>query len=457
MNTVPREILRALLLLGIVTACEFPLGDSPLPGGPGPATEVRFLFDTPQDLPVADGVRVPITSVMVSYQAEGSDPVERQRLAVETTEVGYTTAPLALPGSIVITELFALDDFDQAYGVIPTIDSSYGNPEFSPQTVPFTLNLSGGAQTANVAFKAVGYSSEPADYGYESFPPTRVVQPMDLSYRAVNEEGVPIPSFLHSRTLRTTSGGSGSSSHWGYNPLGNPEPRLLYGGLQLSGPKGYQSTGQMLYASVKIGAYGYEDSPDLYFFPSELDSRRSTNPVVDIVLKAESTLVKLVPAGVNDAGLRIVKARLAVSQFIERAQQDAGATEADKYQYTIGFTLGGNKPRVINGQSGWITENLLVSPAPSSISSTFYPVPYNKNLAQSRDAYRTLEADLIIKNEAAWADFNNPELAKLMQVYVEVLMLKGDGTGTIDGDEEFLGFSKKVIKVGPQQIEVESP
>lgn len=436
-----------VLLVGLV-ACQDPVTqlESDVPQEQG---GVVFSFSppppnvSPDFYEYPEGFRPGLVELVLSLQTEDGTPYrERATLALTPTSTGYQSAPLKLPpGTYRVVEAFAVNALQVTKFAVPVLNSPYAKvgPDFDqdwPGALPVTVEVAEDVPNSfTLATRPTNFSSEPAEYGYTSFAsPLPEPSSSGITVRAVDPEGNPIPSFLWSHSITKDSSGGASLFGWGIRSgvLKNHLPSLGGGGN--SGLRG------LAFVRFQLGAFGYRDSEQFLKDSQDVYLHRLNDPTYTVVLQPEATFVQLRQAGTNDQGLPLVKARITSSQFIEEAFNAAGATATDKYQFFVGFELGTR----VQGD--------LTPEATNQGSELFYFAPYNSQLVQARNDYKTLEATLVLKDPAALAQLLDSANGPLAQLYLEVAAFKGDGKTVFDSDDEILVSEQKVLSIGSHQI-----
>lgn len=384
-----------------------------------------------------DGFQPGLSKLILSLRkADGSSVLERTALDLVSTATGYQSLPMDLPsGAYQLVEAFAVNALQVTKFIVPQLNSVQAKigPEFDqdwPGALPISILVADSQTTVPLATRPTASFSKPADYGYQSLSTPLPEPSISPFYAAVDPQGNPVPSFFLQHSHTKTSGGGGlSSAGWGIRSSALKRQLPLSTGLI-----------SLEYFRFQIGAFGYRDSEHFLHDPQDIYEHRLIDPTYTVVLQPEATLVELKQAGTNASGQPLIKARITSSQFVEEAFQNAGATESDKYQFFLGFEIGTD------------AQGDLTPPTTSPVSPLFYTAPYDSQLVQARNDYQTLEAVLVLKNAAALDQLLDSNNTPIMQVYLEVAALKGDGKTVFDPDDEILVSKQQVLNIGSHQI-----
>ncbi len=407
----------------------FSFGGSAVPA----ASSVKAMTLGAQSLPAN------LAAVLVSIRNEAGETVaDKRRLALTAFGAGYVSESVALsPGTYAVTEFIIVDDSNAARYATPIAGSEKADLVEHPLPVSFTVTAE---DTATVALEVIEITSTttPPQLGYAAFSPIVVIEPFALTFQVVDADtGAQIPfSYMKRSDQGPTGGWSIGGSSWLYPPAVYTFETVQTGHVY----------------GLQVRSRGYRDSPQLSFTAAALNLQRTNVPVVTIALESEDSTATLTYAGIDGNGKHLYRARLTASEFIEDSIASAGATALSVFSFTVGFKLFSLEPSTSPyAPAGTLAYRQI---APLNPDNTYAFVPYDPAAIQERDAYKTLDADLLL-SDAAHALVQDPATSLGLETYVEVLMLTDDGDGAIDDDDAFRGFESATLGLNDGQVTVQ--
>ena len=452
-SAVPALFLVALSV-ALVVSCEF------LPTEGTPNLEhgtLRFAFSgtgatSPSSTPGVQG-QAPLPeglkSVIVSAtDEEGALVFDKEEIPLIQFGDGYLSEGRSLSaGTYFLTEFLIVDADFVARFASPVEGSEHSQEVTDPLPMQFSISPETAA-TLHVEVIEIPEDSQPSDFGYLDFSPIWVVAPFTFSVAAAREEAdgslTYIPFGIQYKSVKRPPNGNGGSSHSYDRYIPRLGPNIIES--YVDGP-GYEF-------KVQVRSPGHRTSETYEFTSEGLFAHRFKTPTITIVLEPEITTVKLENNGVNGGGLTEYLASIVESERIAEIISSTGATESDIYSYTLGFQLYAAIPNPSPYAPPGSKTISVIAPTTSNPQHVF--VPYNPNLIQHRDDYKTLEATISLDSEQL-AKFENPDAEKYLLVYFEVLILRGDGAdpAIIDGDEAFVGFESGSLTLDMTQVEIQ--